>query len=146
LLKGPSYKAPSANPPAPTASQGTSPTPPVQTEKPVTQVTQVSGQNVITYTDSGYSPSVLYVKVGDIVTFKNESSKSMWPASADHPSHRVYSGTSLSEHCPDPAGNAFDACTGFLPGSSWSFKFNKAGTWKYHDHLNPSATGTIVVE
>jgi plastocyanin len=70
----------------------------------------------------------------------------MWPASAFHPTHTVYSGTSLSEHCPDTAGTAFDACKGFLPGQSWSFKFTKAGTWKYHDHLNPGATGTIVVE
>jgi plastocyanin len=146
LLKGPSSKAPNANLPAPTAPQGTSPTPPAQTETPAAQGTPVSGQNVITYTDSGYLPSTLRVKVGDTVTFKNESSRSMWPASAFHPTHTVYSGTSISEHCPDTAGTAFDACKGFLPGSSWSFKFNKAGAWKYHDHLNPGATGTIVVE
>jgi plastocyanin len=86
------------------------------------------------------------IKKGETVTFKNQSSNSMWPASAMHPTHRVYSGTSLDEHCPDTTGTAFDACKGFLPGQSWSFIFNKTGTWKYHDHLNPSATGTVVVE
>lgn len=103
-------------------------------------------QNVVIYTDSGYSPRTLKVKVGEIVTFKNQSSQAMWPASAMHPSHTVYSGTSLSEHCPDTTGTAFDACTGIQPGNSWSFTFNKKGNWKYHDHLNPSFTGTIIVE
>ncbi len=100
---------------------------------------------VIVYNEAGYSPASLEVKVGTIVTFKNQSSRSMWPASAMHPTHRVYSGTSRSEHCPDTAGTAFDACKGFLPGESWSFTFNKVGTWKYHDHLNPRSFGTIVV-
>jgi plastocyanin len=157
LLKGPS--APSSNLPSSTVSQETQPTSPAQTNQaplpgsngqvpsgPEPQVQNSQNENVITYTDSGYSPSTLRVKIGETVTFKNESSKSMWPASAFHPTHTVYSGTSLDEHCPDTAGTAFDACKGFLPGSSWSFKFTKAGTWKYHDHLNPGATGTIVVE
>ncbi|MEO0084753.1 MAG: cupredoxin domain-containing protein [candidate division WOR-3 bacterium] len=103
-------------------------------------------QNIIIYTDSGYSPSTLKVKAGTTVTFKNQSSQAMWPASAMHPSHTVYSGTSLDEHCPDTAGIAFDACTGIQPGNSWNFTFNKKGSWKYHDHLNPSFTGTIIVE
>jgi len=101
---------------------------------------------VVTYTDSGYSPATLKIEKGEKVIFKNQSSRSMWPASAVHPTHRVYSGTSLDEHCPDTTSTAFDACKGFLPGESWSFTFNKKGSWKYHDHLNPGATGTIVVE
>ena len=103
-------------------------------------------QKIVTYTDAGYSPSTLTVKRGEIVTFKNQSLRSMWPASAVHPIHMAYSGTSLSAHCPDTAGNAFDACKGFLPSDSWSFKFNKTGAWKYHDHLNPGSIGIIVVE
>jgi plastocyanin len=104
-------------------------------------------ENVVVYTHSGgYSPRTLTVKKGETVTFKNQSSRSMWPASDVHPTHRVYSGTSLDEHCPDTTGTAFDACKRFLPGQSWSFIFNKTGTWKYHDHINPDATGMIVVE
>lgn len=119
---------------------------PPSTQVPVTQTTPPVEQNVVTYTNSGYSPSTLRVKVGATVTFKNESSRSMWTASAVHPSHMVYGGTSLVEHCPDIKGTAFDACTGIQPGNSWSFTFTKIGTWKYHNHLNPSDTGTIVVE
>jgi plastocyanin len=101
---------------------------------------------VVTYTNSGYSPSTLKIEKGETVTFKNQSSRPMWPASAKHPTHEVYSGTSLEEHCPDKTGTAFDACKGYLSGESWSFKFDKVGSWKYHDHLNPTATGVIVVE
>lgn len=101
---------------------------------------------VITYSDTGYSPNSVTVKVGDTVTFKNESSKNMWPASAMHPTHVVYSGTSLSEHCPDTANTAFDACKGYAPGTQWSFTFTKAGEWKFHDHLTATNFGTIVVQ
>jgi plastocyanin len=31
------------------------------------------------------------------------------------------------------------------PGKSYTFKFNAAGTYRYHDGLHPSLTGTIVV-
>lgn len=106
----------------------------------------VTGKNIVTYTDGGYSPIALKIKEGETVIFENRSSRSMWPASAFHPTHRVYSGTAINEHCPDISGAAFDACKGFLPGESWSFRFNKAGTWEYHDHLNPGAVGTIVVK
>lgn len=103
-------------------------------------------QSIVKYTDSGYLPAVLIVKKGATVIFKNQSSQSMWPASAFHPTHAVYSGTPLGEHCPDVGGVAFDACRGIQPGGSWSFTFTKSGNWKYHDHLNPFHTGTIVVE
>ena len=103
-------------------------------------------ENTVIYTDAGYPPANLLIKKGDTVTFKNQSSSSMWPASAIHPTHRVYDGASLDQHCPDTSNSAFDACTGILPGGSWSFKFDKTGSWKYHDHLNPQNLGTIIVE
>lgn len=106
----------------------------------------VEAQNVVVYTDSGFSPTTLNVKRGETVTFENRSSLNMWPASALHPTHAVYDGTSLQEHCPNNANTAFDACEGIPPGSSWSFQFNRSGTWKYHDHLSPRYTGTIIVE
>ena len=114
-------------------------------QPPASQVPAVK-ENVVTYTNSGYSPSTLTIKKGETVTFKNQSSRSMWTASGVHPTHRAYSNTSLDEHCPDTTGIAFDACKGFLPGQSFSFTFNQVGTWKYHNHLSPSDTGAIVVE
>ena len=119
-----------------------------ETEKyPQTQETLVpENMNQIIYTDGGYSPQTLTIKKDETVTFSNQSSQSMWPASAMHPSHRVYDETSLDEHCPDTDSTAFDACAGILPNGNWIFKFNKIGDWKYHDHLSPSQYGTVVVE
>ena len=101
---------------------------------------------IVTYTDAGYSPAELKIKVGETVTFKNDSSLSMWTASALHPTHTTYAGTSLSSHCPDENNDSFDSCKGYLPGTEWSFKFEKTGTWGYHDHLHASHFGKIVVE
>ncbi len=109
--------------------------------------TEVQGANhEVTYTDSGYLPSELTIKAGDTVTFKNESSLGMWTASAMHPSHTVYSGTSLQEHCPDAANTSFDECTSAQPGQSWSFTFSKTGTWEYHNHVKAHDFGKIIVE
>lgn len=115
------------------------PTAPPQENNPDTAAEAPSG-NVVTYTDAGYSPNPLTIKAGETVTFKNESSRSMWPASAMHPTHREYPTTG---GC---LGSTFDACMGVQPGNSWSFQFDIAGTWRYHDHLNPSSFGMIVVE
>ncbi len=104
-------------------------------------------QNIVTYTDSGYSPKTLRIKLGDVVVFQNNSARPMWPASDIHPTHQIYSGTSISEHCGKPiAQEAFDACASIAPGGFWVFTFNKPGSWNYHDHLNPVATGTVIVE
>lgn len=107
---------------------------------PVAQEMPSAEQNVIIYADAGYSPTSLSVKTGATVTFKNEGSQAMWPASAIHPTHKIYPTTG---GC---IGSTFDACEEIQPGDSWSFQFDIAGTWKYHDHLNPSSTGIIVVE
>lgn len=113
---------------------------------PTTDKTPQLGHDTVTYASTGYSPSNLRVKADTTVSFKNTNSKAMWTASDLHPSHRIYADSALSEHCPDNAGMSFDACIGTQPGSSWSFKFTKKGTWNYHNHLMPSHTGTIVVE
>lgn len=105
-----------------------------------TEESTSNNQGVVTYSDSGYSPNPLRIKAGATVTFKNSSSRAMWTASAMHPTHRAYP---ITGGC---IGSTFDACRGVQSGDSWSFKFDIAGTWKYHDHLNPSATGSIIVE
>lgn len=140
------FKGSSQSPAAPLTSSQQVVSQPPATQAPVIQTTPSVEQNIVTYTDSGYSPNTLRVKTGATVIFKNDGSRAMWTASAVHPSHTVYSGTSLGEHCPDAAGTAFDACAGIQTGNSWSFTFTKKGAWKYHNHLSPGDTGTIVVE
>ncbi len=100
----------------------------------------------VVYTDSGFSPSNLNIKVGDTVIWKNQSSEGMWVGSAMHPSHIVYSGTDLKSHCPDTANTSFDECKSVASGESWSFTFTKAGSFGYHNHVNASKFGKIIVE
>ena len=96
----------------------------------------------ITYSGSSFSPQEVTIKKGGTVTWKNASGANMWVASAQHPTHTAYSGTSRTEHCPDTSRTAFDQCVG---GGDYSFTFTKAGTWGYHDHLNATAFGKVVV-
>jgi len=106
----------------------------------------VASKNIITYTDSGYAPNLITIKKGETVTWKNESSNPMWTASAIHPLHRAYPGSDIA-NCGTPAGsNQFDACSGTASGQSWSFTFNNIGTWGYHNHLNSSKFGKVIVE
>jgi hypothetical protein len=70
----------------------------------------------------------------------------MWVASANHPSHTAYNGTSLREHCPDTANSAFDECSATAAGTSWSFTFDKTGSWGFHNHVNASEYGKVIVQ
>ncbi|MBI5003923.1 hypothetical protein HZC00_02425 [Candidatus Kaiserbacteria bacterium] len=96
----------------------------------------------VTYSSSGFSPASVTIKKGETVTFVDEGTGPMWVASAVHPDHTAYSGTTRSAHCPDTTGTAFDQCA---TGNSYSFTFDKVGTWHYHNHVAASDTGTIVV-
>lgn len=107
---------------------------------------EIPREQTVRYTNSGYVPQVVTIKKGGTVTWINESSRGMWTASAFHPSHTVYAGTSLQEHCGDPSARAFDECASANPGESWSFTFTKTGSWNYHNHVAPSDFGTVVVE
>lgn len=100
---------------------------------------------VVTYSSAGgFSPAQIAVTKGDTVRFVNESGGDMWVASAPHPAHTAYDGTSLSAHCfGSGASVSFDQCGA---GNEYSFTFDTAGTWKYHDHVHPSKFGSVVVE
>ncbi|KKS44201.1 MAG: hypothetical protein UV48_C0012G0005 [Candidatus Azambacteria bacterium GW2011_GWA2_42_9] len=85
----------------------------------------------VEYKENQFVPRELKIKKGDIVTWINNNSEPIWPASAIHPTHQVYPG--------------FDALKGLNTGESYSFTFDKVGNWKYHNHLNPSVTGVVEV-
>lgn len=102
----------------------------------------VGTTTTVTYDGKSFSPSEVTIKKGGTVTWTNSGSGRMWVASAQHPTHMIYAGTSREDHCPDTAGTAFDQCAG---GSSYSFTFEKAGTWNYHDHINATVFGKVKV-
>ena len=118
------------------------------TPPPISSTPSAPSGITVTYSDSGYMPSTVKIKKGETVFFENKSSEMMWTASAIHPTHKAYPGSGI-EKCGDKTNymsTIFDACEGYDPGESWAFTFNESGTWKYHNHLNPSHTGTVVVE
>lgn len=107
-------------------------------ESSSTNTEEVSGEEntvnqttVVTYMSSGFSPNILNINMGDTVKFINDSSGNMWVASNPHPQHTEYSD--------------FDAQRNYTSGESYSFTFTESGTYEYHNHVNPSMRGTIVV-
>ncbi len=91
----------------------------------------VAGRTMVAYTDSGFSPASVTVKVGTTVTFVNNSAKQMWVASAVHPTHQLLPG--------------FDQLKSVGKDGTYEYTFEKVGTWKYHNHVGPSDTGSVVV-
>ncbi|MEX0920587.1 MAG: cupredoxin domain-containing protein [Candidatus Pacearchaeota archaeon] len=86
---------------------------------------------VIEMSSDSFSPSEITISQGDSVTFVNVGTRSHWPASDAHPVHDIYP--------------QFDSRKGISPGESWSFTFERLGTWEYHDHRNPGLKGTIKI-
>ena len=82
-------------------------------------------------TSAGFIPKIITIQKGGTVTWTNKNTQPAWPASAFHPTHTVY---------PE-----FDSLKGFGTGESYSFTFDKVGSWKYHDHLTPAFSGTVNV-
>ncbi|MBI4210111.1 MAG: hypothetical protein HY544_01215 [Candidatus Diapherotrites archaeon] len=97
-------------------------------------------------TDTGYVPDKLTIKKGDKVTWVNESSGDNWPATAKHPTHEVYPGSSIAKCSGAEKSTIFDACSGIRPGQSYSFTFNEKGAWAYHEHIAVKMFGQITVE
>jgi plastocyanin len=97
----------------------------------------------VTYDGTAFSPSTVTIMQGGTVTWIDTNGQ-MWVASNPHPIHNGYDGTTKQQHCaPGYAGPApFDACAG---GTSFSFTFDKVGSWGYHDHLNDSVEGVVNV-
>lgn len=87
---------------------------------------------VIAIDPSGqFTPNVVKIKKGTKITWINKSEKPVWPASNPHPVHTGYAG--------------FDSFGGLKAGEDYSFVFERAGSWKYHNHLNPFVGGVIEV-
>lgn len=101
------------------------------TTVPQAQSQQQQEVATIEVTSSGFSPAALTVKAGTRVTWNNQSGKEVSVNSDEHPTHRLN-----SQFNPGPVRN----------GSSISFTFEKPGTNPYHDHYNPSQTGTVIVQ
>ncbi len=86
----------------------------------------------VTYTYTGFAPKSITIKKGETVVFENKTGKRASVASNDHPTHLIY--PEFDQYKTIQRGN-----------EAFKFTFTKVGTWNYHDHLNASAGGTVVV-
>lgn len=93
--------------------------------------TMMEEKKTVTLTTNGFDPKTITVKAGTKVTWINKSGMVATVDSAVHPTHREYSPLNLGE---------------FKDGETLSLVFDKLGTYRYHDHLNPGHNGTVVVE
>ncbi len=118
-------------PAAPTSSQTPASTDTTSTANSTTTNTENIGENTISYTSSGFSPASLTVKAGTTITIKNDSSRLLQFDSNPHP-----------DHTDDPELNVGT----ISPGKSKTVTVTTTGTHGYHNHLNSSDTGTIVVQ
>lgn len=110
--------------PAPTPTQ-------VTTVAPTPGETTTASRVSVTYKDNGFAPNTITIKVGTIVHFVNNSGVGMWVASDVHPTHQLLPG--------------FDELASVTNGGSYDYTFVKIGTWTYHNHMNPTDKGIVVV-
>lgn len=94
---------------------------------------QAEGQPAITvvFTADGFSPPTVTVDAGGSVEFRNASGSPMIVASNPHPQHTDLRGLE-SDTVAD--------------GESYTFTFERTGTFGIHNHLNPSQTAEVTVE
>ncbi|MBI2009474.1 cupredoxin domain-containing protein [Candidatus Saccharibacteria bacterium] len=102
-------------------------------QQPTTNNAEPSATNeatVITYNGSLFSPSQVTVNKGDTITIKNDSSVPVDVESTPHPVHTDNTELNLGQ---------------IEVGKNTSFSISQVGSWGYHNHLDPTQTGTIVV-
>ena len=106
----------------------------VNTQTPTSTQNKTTNQITsadVTVTSSGFEPKDLKIKVGTQVVWTNKSGKTVTVNSDNHPTHLLWPFLNLG---------AFD------DGQSVSVSFAKSGKYTYHNHLDPSQTGSVTVE
>lgn len=103
---------------------------PIATSSPSSSPSAME-ERKITVTKNGFEPQTLKVKVGTKVTFVNNSGSAISVNSDPHPTHTLFPFLNIGI---------------IADGASASVIFDKAGTSTYHNHLNPSETGTVIAE
>lgn len=89
----------------------------------------------ITFSDAGVSPAEVTVKSGESITWTNNSSKKVQVASDNHPTHTINQELTNGQFTTELA-----------PGGLVTVTLTKIGSWGYHDHLNPSVKGKVVMQ
>ena len=102
----------------------------------------------IMYTNEGFEPSEITVKASTTVEWINTSDTLMWVASDPHPSHTGLPG--FDEHGTDADAPQSQGLVPYVyahsAGGVYRYTFLERGTWHYHNHLDPSDRGLVIVE
>lgn len=112
--------------------------PPVQPN--VTGIAEVS----VLYHADGFVPQEITVEEGATVAWSNPSGRPMWVASDPHPAHTDLKGFDQLRVI-NRARPTISKKVRAHGGGVYEYTFVKAGTWKYHNHLNPTHNGTVHV-
>ena len=84
----------------------------------------------IIFGKSGFSPKTVNISKGTVVVWTNSSGGMVTVHSSPHPAHTDFPVLNLGE---------------LADGNKFSLLFTTPGTYKYHNHLNASQFGTIIV-
>lgn len=98
-------------------------------------IVPVEGSTVtIRATDSGFNPTQAWVKSGGQITWVNNTSKKIAIGSDSHPTHTLNQ---------EISGGKF--VLELDPEKTKTVTVTKDGIWGYHDHLNSSVKGTVII-
>ena len=90
-------------------------------------------QSIVHLTATGVTPSTVTIRVGDMVTFKNDTVLAFWPLTVTG----------------DGACPGLDATRSLGRGESYSLTFTESRTCRYLNHAdesNASQHGTVIVQ
>jgi plastocyanin len=88
-------------------------------------------ETLVTYTQDGFSPSVVTIPSGSSVRFTNLSTTTASVNSDNYPTNKLYPELNLGR---------------FEKKESIIVNLKKAGTYTYHNQFNPKQTGKIIVQ
>jgi len=87
-----------------------------------------------------YDPPIMSVTVGDTVTWYNDDQEGHTVTSGEGSGRYGWMGNNFGT--PD---DYFDSGR-FMPGESWSYKFEESGTFSYFCTIHPWMEGVVIVE
>ena len=94
--------------------------------------------DVVTYTSAGFSEKLISISIGSTLEWRNASDHAIWIISTN-PRYPVKTAS-------DCGTSSFDSCKKIAAGDSYTFTFDRAGTWHYENKLDTIQTGTVVVK
>lgn len=97
-----------------------------------TPAAQTTATAEVSITANSFEPATLTVKVGTKVTWTNQEDLEHWVASNPYPANTDLPGLNAGKK--------------MVKGDTYSYTFDKAGTYNYHDDLSPTTNGTVIVE